>query len=515
MLKSDRLARRACATVLTYGLACVLVAGALLVTLLVRPDELVTPVFFLAIMLSAWFGGIGPGLLAALLATLAIDYYFLPPLYSLLFDPANVPHLLVFFLSAVLVSSWSAARKRAESLLRRARDEQEAKVQERTADLHQVNETLRERADLLDLTHDTVFVRDIRDVITYWNRGAAERYGWQKEEAVGQVSHDLLWTIFPAPLEEINTELLGTGRWEGELVHTKRDGTQVVVASRWSLQRDEQENPVAILETNNDITERKRAEEALQKTQTELAHVARVTTLGELATSIAHEINQPLAAIVTNGSAGLRWLAGAAPSLDDAREVLQCIIDDAQRASTIITRIRALLRKTATEKTWLNLSQLVHEVVRLTQHEIVRQGVTLCVEVAADLPPVWGDRVQVQQVLLNLVLNAIEAMAGVAQGPRELVIRARQETADTVQAAVEDTGVGIAPEQLEAIFTAFYTTKAQGLGMGLAISRTIVEQHGGRLRAVPHDGPGATVQFTLRTAPEEGAGQDPKSTSGS
>src|SRR5262245_4759309 len=310
MLKSDRLARRACATVLTYGLACVSVAGALLVTLLVRPDELVTPVFFLAIMLSAWFGGIGPGLLAALLATLAIDYYFLPPLYSLLFDPVNMPHLLVFFLSAVLVSSWSAARKRAESLLRRARDEQEAKVQERTADLHQVNETLREQADLLDLTHDTVFVRDMRDVITYWNRGAAERYGWQKEAAVGQVSHDLLRTIFPAPLEEINAELLGTGRWEGELVHTKRAGTQVVVASRWSLQRDEQGNPVAILETNNDITERKRAEEALQKTQTELAHVARVTTLGELATSIAHEINQPLAAIVTNGSAGLRWLAG-------------------------------------------------------------------------------------------------------------------------------------------------------------------------------------------------------------
>ncbi|HJX80389.1 DUF4118 domain-containing protein, partial [Glutamicibacter sp.] len=177
MSKLDMLARRACAMVLTYSLACVSVAVALLVTLLLRPDELVTPVFFLAIMLSAWFGGIGPGLLAALLATLAIAYCFLPPLYSLQFDPANVPQLLVFFLSAVLVSSWSAARKRAETLLRRARDEQEAKVQERTADLNQTNETLRseiaerqwveetlrERADLLDLTHDTVFVRDMRD----------------------------------------------------------------------------------------------------------------------------------------------------------------------------------------------------------------------------------------------------------------------------------------------------------------------------------------------------------------
>jgi C4-dicarboxylate-specific signal transduction histidine kinase len=252
------------------------------------------------------------------------------------------------------------------------------------------------------------------------------------------------------------------------------------------------------------ITERKRAEEALQQAQTELAHVTRVTTLGELATSIAHEINQPLAAIVTNGSASLRWLAGAPSHLDDAREALQCIIDDAQRASAIITRIRALLRNTATEKAWLDLPELVHEVVRLTQPELVRQGVSLRVEVAAALPPVWGDRVQLQQVLLNLVMNALEAMAGVAQGPRALVIQARPEAADTVLVAVQDTGVGIARQQLEAIFTAFYTTKAQGLGMGLAISRTIVEQHGGRLWAVPHDGPGATVQFTLRTATEAG-----------
>jgi PAS domain S-box-containing protein len=271
----------------------------------------------------------------------------------------------------------------------------------------------------------------------------------------------------------------------------------------------------SVLVSIMDITERKRAEEALQKAQTELAHVTRVTTLGELATSIAHEINQPLAAIVTNGSAGLRWLAGAPPHLDDAREALQCIIDDGQRASAIITRIRALLRNTATEKAWLDLPQLVHEVVRLTQPECVRQGVALHVEVAAALQPVWGDRVQLQQVLLNLVLNALEALAGVTQGPREVVIRARPEAAGTVRVAVEDTGVGMAPEQLDQIFTAFYTTKAQGLGMGLAISRTIVEQHGGRLWAVPHAGPGAIVQFTLRTAPEEGAGQGPKAASGS
>src|SRR5207244_2046974 len=198
-------------------------------------------------------------------------------------------------------------------------------------------EALCEQADLLNLTHDSVFVRDMSDVITYWNRGAEELYGWTRDEAVGKVSHQLTQTIFPAPLEAINAELLCTGRWEGEIIHTKRDGTQVVVASRWSLQRDAQGTPLAILETNNDITERKQAEEALLQDQAELAHVTRVTTLGELAASIAHEINQPLAAIVTNGSAGLRWLAGAPPNLEDAREALQCIIDDGQRASAIIT----------------------------------------------------------------------------------------------------------------------------------------------------------------------------------
>ena len=233
-----------------------------------------------------------------------------------------------------------------------------------------------------------------------------------------------------------------------------------------------------------DITERKRAEDSLCQAQAELAHVTRVTTLGELAASIAHEINQ------------------APPHLEDAREALQCIIDDGQRASAIITRIRALLRNTAPEPTRLALAPLVHEVVRLTQPECVRQGVALHVEVAADLPAVVGDRVQVQQVLLNLVLNSLEALATVTERPREVWIRVQPEAADTVRVAVEDTGVGIAPELRDQIFTAFYTTKAQGLGMGLAISRSIVEQHGGRLWAVPHAGPGATVQFTLWTAPE-------------
>jgi PAS domain S-box-containing protein len=361
----------------------------------------------------------------------------------------------------------------------------------------QAEEVLHEQASLLNLTHDTVFVRDTNDVITYWNRGAAERYGWTREEAVGKVSHQLMQTIFPAPLEEINAELLRTGHWEGELIHTKRDGTQVVVASRWALQRDESSNPVAVLETNNDITERKRAEEALRKAQTDLAHVTRVMTLGELTASIAHEVNQPLSGVVLNGNACLRWLGGDAPNLDEAREAARRIIRDGKRASDIITRIRALVRKTDTEKARLDMNDAIQEVAALAQGELRKNKVALRMELAADVPPVLGDRVQLQQVILNLVMNGVEAMAAVADRRRELLICSRQHESDQVLVAVQDSGVGIDRQNLEKVFNTFYTTKSQGMGMGLAISRSIVEHHGGRLWAVPNDGPGATFQFTL------------------
>jgi two-component system, LuxR family, sensor kinase FixL len=358
-------------------------------------------------------------------------------------------------------------------------------------------EVLREQSRLLDLTHDTVFVRDVNDVITYWNRGAAKLYGWTREEAVGKVTHQLMQTIFPAPLEEINAELLRTGRWEGELVHTKRDGTQVTVASRWSIQQDEQGRPLATLETNNDITERKQAEEALRKAQSELAHVTRVMTMGELTASIAHEVNQPLSGVVTNSNACLRWLAAPIPNLDEARQAVSRIIRDGNRASDIITRIRALVRKTDTEKDRLDINDAIQDVAALAQGEVRRNCVVLRTELAHDLPSVVGDRVQLQQVILNLVMNGVEAMPSVADRRRELLICSRQHESDKVLVAVQDSGIGLDPQSMERIFDAFYTTKSEGMGMGLAISRSIVENHGGRLWAVSNNGPGATFQFTL------------------
>jgi signal transduction histidine kinase len=219
--------------------------------------------------------------------------------------------------------------------------------------------------------------------------------------------------------------------------------------------------------------------------------------MGELTASIAHEVNQPLAAVIANANASLRWLAAATPNLDEAREALLRIVRDGKRASDVITRIRTLVQKTDPEKTRLDINQTVQEVVLLMQNEAVRKGVALRIDLAADVPPVLGDRVQLQQVILNLVMNGIEAMNTVADRPREMVIRSSAQESDNVLLAVQDSGIGIDPRNLDKIFDTFYTTKPQGMGMGLAISRSIVENHGGKLWAVPNDGPGATFQFTL------------------
>jgi nitrogen-specific signal transduction histidine kinase len=243
--------------------------------------------------------------------------------------------------------------------------------------------------------------------------------------------------------------------------------------------------------------ERSRAEHALREAQGELAHVGRVMIMGELTASIAHEINQPLAAVVANANACFRWLANPTPNLDEARDAISRIVRDGNRASDVIRRIRALVQKGDTEKTLLDINEVIQEVVSLTHSEIQKSGVVLKMNLAASLPRVSGDRIQLQQVILNLVMNGIEAMNTVTDRPREMIIRSSAHESGKVLVAVQDSGVGIDSQNLDKIFDSFYTTKAQGMGMGLAISRSIVENHGGRLWAVANDGPGTTFHFTL------------------
>jgi PAS domain S-box-containing protein len=488
---------------------------------------------------------------------------------------------------------------------------------------------LRGQASLLDLTHDTIFVRNMDSVILYWNRGAEEAYGWRADEALGRVTHELLQTVFPEPLETIIAKMLQAGRWDGELVHTTRDGTRIVVASRWSLQRDASGAPIGIMETNNDVTERKRAEgelrrseaylaeaqrlahtgswavdhrtgrtvywseetyricgidpqqlppdaaesfrlvhpddrerlarlvdqalraqtdvvadsrmllqdgtvrhvhvtghpvrddggsvveyvgtvvdmtehkradEALQRAQGELARAATLTTMGELAASIAHELRQPLAAIVMNGSAALRWLNRESPDLTEARDATSRIVREAQRADGVIRGLRALLSKSEVQRVPLDLNVVVHEMLELVRSELRRHDVSVETELAHDLPLAIGDRVQLQQVLLNLIVNGIEAMAQAAAGSRSLLIRTARAEAGSIAVSVEDTGAGMEAATAERIFDAFFTTKPSGLGMGLAICRSIVEAHGGRLSVAAREPHGAIFRFTVPTA---------------
>lgn len=482
---------------------------------------------------------------------------------------------------------------------------------------------LREQANLLETTHDAIIVRDLNDVITYWNRGAERLYEWSSGEAIGRVLHELLHTEFPAALSDLKSALANADRLEVELVHTKKDGSKVVVASRWSVRRDGTGRPIGTLETDNDITKRKEAEdalrrseaylaeaqilsqtgsfawdvttgkvawsdeayrifeydrrkdpsievvlerthpedraslsqflgalspeqkawsvehrlllpsgavkhihvvahatsdaadrfeyvgalmdvteakhaqEALQQTQAELAHVTRVTTLGELTASIAHEVNQPLAAIVTNGDASLRWLDASPPNVAEARAAIERMIRDGNRASEVVRRLRDLTRKTAPQMAPLDINDVISDVVTLVQRELIANRVHLQLDLASSPALIVGDKVQLQQVLINLVMNGIEAMAAVPADSRELGIRSRTDGANQVLVAVRDSGIGIRPEQMDRLFDAFFTTKQDGMGMGLSICRSIIEAHGGTLCALPNEGAGATLQLTL------------------
>lgn len=366
-----------------YGIAVVTVGTALLITKSLEQYTDITPLFYAAIVVSAWFGGMGPGLLAVVLATVALDYYFIPPLYTLRPDLKQISFLLVFGILAVLTSWMSAKRKQTQEALREARDELELRVEERTAELRQANESLRERG------------------------------------------------------------------------------------------------------------------EALQEVQTELAHVTRVMTLGELTASIAHEVNQPLAAIVTNGNACLRWLGGASPNLTEARQAVDRIIKDSYRASAVISRVRTLVKKTPARNDLVDLNEVILEVLALAESEARRNHVLLKRQLAGDLPFVHGDRVQLQQVILNLIINGLEAIAKSDDGSRELSISSTKDETNNVVVAVRDSGAGLDPANLERVFDAFFTTKADGMGMGLAISRTIIESHGGRLWATTNAPKGAVFQFTI------------------
>jgi PAS domain S-box-containing protein len=363
--------------------------------------------------------------------------------------------------------------------------------------------------ELFELAPESIVLLDPNNQIIRVNREFTRVFGYSSDEALGGNLYDL---VVPDDQRlgfyENTSRIAAAQRVDSEMVRRRKNGERLdvsIVAAPVSSSGGQTGTYVIY----RDITGRKVAEEELRrseanllKTQAELAHVTRVMTMGEFASSIAHEVNQPIAGIVTNGNACLRWLArvkGESAELGEARQALQRIIRDGARAGDVIARIRALLKKTKTVKEPLDLNEAIREVIVLTRSEINGQRVALRLNLAPDLPLVLGDRVQLQQVMLNLILNGIDAMTTVEGRSRELVIDTEVHGETEALVTVRDAGIGLHPQNVEQIFEAFHTTKPGGLGMGLSISRSIVGSHGGRLWATANEVSGATFQFTLST----------------
>ena len=350
---------------------------------------------------------------------------------------------------------------------------------------------------LVDSNIVGIVIWNVQGRIIDANQAFLDMVGYDQEDIV---SGRLRWTeLTPAEWRDADDQALAEVEAAGavqprEKEYFRKDGSRVpVLVARAIFEWKRDEGVAFVL----DLTERKQVEEALHDAQTDLAHVVRITTLGELTASIAHEVSQPLAAITANAEACLSWLGRATPDLGAARRSVEWIVDDGKRANEVIRRVRALAKKTAIEKVPLDVNDVVRETLALVHRELTCHRVSLKTALAPALPMVLVDRVQLQQVIINLVMNGIEAMQAVADRPRELEIRSSQDEACQVHVSVTDCGVGISAENADRLFNAFFTTKASGMGMGLSICRSIVEAHGGRLWStgnVPH---GATFQFTI------------------
>jgi PAS domain S-box-containing protein len=478
--------------VLRYGLAATSFAIVLGLALLAQHygfRNVEVPLFLFGIAVTVWYAGIRAAIFAVVLSGLAFDYFFTEPRYSFYITSSEIPYYVVFILFAFLLTWFSAVRRRVERQLLQSRDEIQAEVVIRT-----------QQASLLNLTHDTIFVRDMKDIISYWNRGAEELYGWPAEEAIGKHSHQLLQTDFPIPIEEVHAKLLRTGRWEGELRKSKADGSRVVVASRWSLRQDEQGRAVAILETNNDITERKRREEDIQslnqelaKRSTELESINR--ELEAFAYSISHDLRAPLRHMA--GYAELLQKKASSVVDEKSNHYMAMILDSAKRMGNLIDDLLAFSRigRAETQKTLFNLTQLVKEALSEVQQDT--EGRNIAWKIGA-LPEFYGDRSMLRLVMVNLISNAIKFTR--TRPHAEIEIGCANGDADDLVVFVRDNGVGFDMKYVNKLFGVFQrlhqSDAFEGTGIGLATVQRVIHRHGGMVWAEGVVDGGATFYFS-------------------
>jgi PAS domain S-box-containing protein len=476
-----------------YGLAAVSFSVALIVALLLSRfhfRNVEVPLFLFAVAVAAWYGGTGGAILALLLSIMAFDYFFTEPLHTLIISGADIPYFIVFAAFASLVAWFSAVRRRVEQDLRQATDRLQVEVAERT-----------QQASLLNLTHDTIFVRDMSGVITYWNQGAQEMYGWTAEEAIGKPAYEFLRTVFPAPPEEIRTELLRTGRWDGELEKARADGTRLVVASRWSLRRDDQERPIAILETNNDITDRRRREQEIRTLNEELGkRTAELEGINKeleaFAYSISHDLRAPLRHMA--GFTELLQKSSASVLNDKSKRYVTMIMESAKRMGNLIDDLLAFSRigRAETHMTSVNLGQLVQEALDEVRQDTTERNIVWKV---GPLPTWYADRSMLRLVIVNLMSNAAKFTRG--RSPAEIEIGCEDQKQDQVTVFIRDNGVGFDMKYVNKLFGVFqrlHTTEAfEGTGIGLATVQRIVHRHGGKVWAEGIVDQGATFYISL------------------